>query len=112
MTIERYLATKGGAKALNKKGQLNSKGALLVSSKKILQGHTGLLRHRLFYRLVSDGVVYGSPEAYAAMQHFGGQRSRYPHLWGDLPARPFVGLSGADEKTVVSIMANYLRGTL
>lgn len=112
LTIERYLATKGGAKALNKKGQLNSKGALLVSSKKILQGHTGLLRHRLFYRLVSGGVEYGSPEVYAAMQHFGGQRSRYPNLWGDIPARPFVGLSGADEKTVVSIMANYLRGTL
>ena len=41
LTIERYLATKGGAKSLNKKGQLNSKGALLVSSKKMGHPSTG-----------------------------------------------------------------------
>ena len=114
LTIERYLAgaLKNGSKLLNKKGQLNSKGALFVSSKKILQGHTGMLRHRLFYRLVSDGVEYGSPEVYAAMQQFGGKKSAYPHLLGDIPARPFLGLSQNDEKTVVSIMAAYLRGKI
>ena len=114
VTIERYLAgaLKGGSKLLDKKGRLNSKGSLFIGSKKILQGHTGMLRHRLFYRLVSDGVEYGSPEVYAAMQQFGGKKSAYPHLLGDIPARPFIGLSQGDEKTVVSIMAAYLRGQI
>jgi phage virion morphogenesis protein len=114
LTIERYLAgaLKNGSKLLDKKGRLNSKGSLFVSSKKILQGRTGMLRHRLFYRLVSDGVEYGSPEVYAAMQQFGGKKSAYPHLLGDIPARPFIGLSQGDEKTVVSIMAAYLRGKI
>ena len=114
VTIERYLAgaLKNGAKLTNKTGRLNSKGAAFVGSKKILQGHTGTLRHRLDYRLVSDGVEYGSPEMYAAMQQFGGKKSNFPHLLGDIPARPFVGLSQNDEKTVVSIMSAYLRGNL
>lgn len=114
VTIERYLAgaLKGGSKLLNKKGQLNSKGAQFVGSKKILQGHTGMLRHRLFYRLVSGGVEYGSPEIYAAMMQFGGKKSSYPHLLGDIPSRPFLGLSQSDEKTVINIMSAYLRGAL
>lgn len=114
LTIERYLAgaLKNGSKLLNKKGQLNSKGSQFVSSKKILQGHTGMLRHRLFYRLVADGVEYGSPEVYAAMMQFGGKKSAYPHLLGDIPARPYLGMSGNDQKTVVDIMTAYLRGAL
>ena len=114
LTIERYLAgaLKGGSKLLDKKGRLNSKGAQFVGSKKILQGHTGMLRHRLFYRLVSDGVEYSSPEVYAAMMQFGGKKSNYPHLLGDIPARPYLGLSGNDQKTVVDIMTAYLRGNL
>lgn len=114
LTIERYLAgaLKNGSKLLNKKGQLNSKGSQFVSSKKILQGHTGMLRHRLFYRLVPSGVEYGSPEVYAAMMQFGGKKSAYPHLLGDIPARPYLGMSGNDQKTVVDIMTAYLRGAL
>lgn len=114
LTIERYLAgsLKNGSKLLDKNGQLNSKGAAFVSSKKILQGHTGLLRHEIRYRLVAGGVECGSRLPYAAMMQFGGKKSAYPHLLGDIPARPYLGLSGSDQKTVVDIMTVYLRGAL
>lgn len=54
-------------------------------------------------------VMVGSNKEYAAMQHFGGQRRRYPHLWGDIPARPFVGLSTEDEQEVQSLLLDHLQ---
>ena len=42
------------------------------------------------------------------MQQFGGTRSRFGHLWGDIPARPFLGLSTADEQALLEIAEDYL----
>lgn len=40
----------------------------------------------------SDGnsALVGSNKPYAAMMHFGGKKSDFPHLWGDIPGRPFL----------------------
>lgn len=57
-------------------------------------------------------VMVGSNKEYAAMQHFGGQRRRFPHLWGDIPARPFVGLSTEDEQEVQSLLLDHLQGAV
>ncbi|QHA95838.1 MULTISPECIES: phage virion morphogenesis protein [unclassified Pseudomonas] len=35
-------------------------------------------------------ALVGSNKPYAAMMHFGGKKSDFPHLWGDIPARPFL----------------------
>lgn len=51
---------------------------------------------------------------YAAMQQFGGKKSEFPHLWGDIPARPFLpvdqagNLSPTAEAKVVDIIQEYL----
>lgn len=46
---------------------------------------------------------------YAAMQQFGGTKAEFPHLWGDIPARPFMGLSGEDEDAVLTIIRDHLQ---
>jgi phage gpG-like protein len=44
---------------------------------------------------------------YAAMQQFGGTKAEFPHLWGDIPERPFLGVSD-DEKEILEIISDYL----
>ncbi len=46
------------------------------------------------------------------MQQFGGNKSKFPNLWGDIPARPFLGISDADEKMIVSTVNEYLRSVI
>ena len=59
-----------------------------------------------------DFVEIGSPKEYAAMQQFGGQKSKFPHLWGDIPARPFLGISDRDQKSVLDIISGYLNDSI
>jgi len=37
-----------------------------------------------------SSALVGSNKPYAAMMHFGGKKSAFPHLWGDIPGRPFL----------------------
>jgi phage virion morphogenesis protein len=37
-----------------------------------------------------SSALVGSNKPYAAMMHFGGDKSEFPHLWGDIPGRPFL----------------------
>lgn len=43
-----------------------------------------------------SSALVGSNKPYAAMMHFGGDKSDWPHLWGDIPGRPYLpmGLDG------------------
>lgn len=77
---------------------------------KPLAGKTGLLRSTLRYQLTGDGkgVEIGSNRVYAAMQQFGGTKAQWPWLWGDIPARPFLGLSSADRAEILDILREYL----
>ncbi|KRP97476.1 virion morphogenesis protein [Pseudomonas lactis] len=38
----------------------------------------------------NNSALVGSNKPYAAMMHFGGTKSDFPHLWGDIPGRPFL----------------------
>lgn len=70
----------------------------------------GALMDQINYQLTgNDTLEVGSPTKYAAMQQFGGAKSAFPHLWGDIPARPFLGISGEDEDNIVDIFNRYLR---
>ena len=70
-----------------------------------------------------DRVEWGSPMEYAAVQQFGaaaGSLGFYSGIdkngrsysgvspWGDIPARPFIGVSAEDEVNVLDIVADYL----
>lgn len=79
---------------------------------KPLIGKTGNLAQQISYAIDGNGLRIGSPMEYAAMQQFGGHKSKFPHLWGDIPARPFLGISDADEQMIVSTVTDYLRGVI
>ena len=55
-----------------------------------------------------DFAEISSARPYAAMMQFGGTRAAFPNLWGDIPARPFFGISEADEASVLDIIAEAL----
>lgn len=75
-----------------------------------LTGETGTLMSQINYQLLNDATLeVGSPTVYAAMQQFGGTKEQFPHLWGDIPARPFIGISDTDEKTILDVIVQYLR---
>jgi len=75
-----------------------------------LTGETGKLMDEIYYNLIgNDALEIGSPMEYAAMQQFGGGKDEFPYLWGDIPARPFLGVSEDDKNEILSIINRYLR---
>ena len=75
----------------------------------------GILRGQLTYRAARDEVAIGSPTIYAGTHQFGAERGAFgttargaPIPWGDIPARPFLGLSPDDESAVMEILAEHL----
>ena len=63
----------------------------------------------------TKAVEVGSNMIYSAVQQFGqlkgasgSTRRGAPIPWGDIPPRPFVGVSQEDEERITEIMADYL----
>lgn len=80
-----------------------------------LFGPSGALSSGIFHRAGSDSVAWGSSRIYAGVMHFGaaqgvfGRSSRGgPLPWGDIPARPFLGLSSEDRDVVLDEIAEWL----
>jgi phage virion morphogenesis protein len=73
-----------------------------------LFGPSGSLSSTISYEAFSDRVEWGSPMVYAAMQQFGGSKSAFPNLWGNIPARPFLGISAEDEPLMIDIVGDWL----
>lgn len=61
------------------------------------------------------GVGVSRTIPYAAMQQFGGKKSQFPKLWGDIPARPYIpidkngNLQPEAEDAVLGVVTHYLR---
>lgn len=84
---------------------------------KPLIGAGKALSTQIHYRVADDAVYIGSPMVYAATQQFGARKGAFgtsrrggPLPWGDIPARPFLGLSADDRKTIEAIIRDYLSG--
>lgn len=77
-----------------------------------LFGPTGDLTTQIFSNEGADFVEIGSNRPYAAMMQFGGSKSRFPHLWGDIPARPFFGISEDDRVNIAGRIADYMEAAL
>jgi phage gpG-like protein len=72
---------------------------------------TGVLRNSIAYQLSGVAVEIGTNAPQAAMMNFGGKRAEFGHLWGDIPARPFMPtniLPTAWEQDVIDIVEDYL----
>lgn len=95
------------------KWPLNSIFSTLLNEKKPgdkpLLGETGNLSKLINAQLVGNNALeVGSILEYAAIQQFGGTKQEFPHLWGDIPARPFLGISNEDERTILEIIEDHL----
>ena len=106
VTILRYLGA--FRSSFTKSGAQSKKGAARAGAKKPLIGESRSLSTTIFYTATRNSVEIGSPEEYAAMQQLGGAKARYPHLWGDIPPRPFLGVSPDDARSILDIVAGYL----
>ena len=109
-TIEAFIKAKGG---FGKNG-LNKKGQALAISKKPLIGLSGSLRQQFHVNASPTAVTIGNSMIYAAIQQFGGKKSAYPKLWGDIPARPFLPIKAdgslypAEQENILSTLNAYL----
>lgn len=80
---------------------------------------SGALGMQIVYRAGPTEVLVGSPLVYAATHQFGAKKGAFgrtsrgsPIPWGDIPARPFLGLSDADRDEIAVRVADYLRRKL
>lgn len=56
----------------------------------MLQVSAGGLAASITTHATDSSALVGSNKAYAAMMHFGGKKADFPHLWGDIPGRPYL----------------------
>lgn len=120
-TLDRWLEAKGrkssktGVKTGYKKGWESGgeKREAAAGSKKPLQGISGSLAGEFHYNVSGSGVDWGNSMIYSRVQQFGAakgsQGANAP--WGDIPARPFLGLSDGDKGEILNIIGRWLLPT-
>ncbi len=76
----------------------------------------GYLRGNLTYRADRNSVEVGSPNIYAGVHQFGAKKGAFgktsrggPIPWGDIPARPFLGIDTKDQPAVEDIIRNFIQ---
>lgn len=102
-------------KNLTSKGKVSARGARLLIGKKPLIGETKSLMSQFHWRVEGNAVEIRSSMIYAAMQQFGGRKANFPHLWGDIPARPFFpdaarGFPSPLEARIVKVLQDAILG--
>ena len=112
-TLERHLSLFAGSRT--KTGKRSAKGARRAAAKKPLIGETKALSTTITLQVIGDTLYVGSPQEYAGTQQFGAKRGQYgktrrgaPIPWGDIPARPFLGLSDDDRTEVLAVLREHL----
>jgi phage virion morphogenesis protein len=61
-----------------------------------------------------SSALVGSNKPYAAMMQFGGTKSDFPHLWGDIPGRPYLPMDAEGElqpeaeEAILNLALNHL----
>jgi len=93
-----------------KDGRAGAKAANALAGKKPLIGESKALSTTIHYQVHGNTLAVGSSLPYAAMQQFGGSKGEFPHLWGDIPARPFLGVSAEDRAAMLATLRHYLGG--
>ncbi|MDT3707430.1 MAG: phage virion morphogenesis protein [Thiobacillus sp.] len=109
-TILMYLGRYKGSFS-KRDGLLTKKGAGRATGKRPLIGETGDLSRQISHHIEGKDTLYiGSSMIYAATQQFGAKRREFQGKapWGDIPARPFLGLSESDRRTILDIIGDFL----
>lgn len=101
-----------------KDGSLTKKSITLMANKKPLIGQSKDLSRQFSYVADAGSVTLSNSMAYAAMQQFGGSKAQFPHLWGDIPARPFMPMDAsgqadaAAQKIVLDVVQFHIQNAL
>ncbi len=99
-TLLGHMRAKTKGSLLTKRGNTKASAIKALAKKRPLIGETKQLSTKISYRLDGDTtLLVGSPLIYAATHQFGR---------GNIPARPFLGLSPADENTIKTELIDYL----
>ncbi|MGZ9811277.1 phage virion morphogenesis protein [Pseudoroseicyclus sp. H15] len=76
---------------------------------------SGMFRRGLFHDSGPDFVEWGSNAIQAAIMQFGAEKGAFgqtsrgaPIPWGNIPARPFIGVSDDDETAMVALIEEWL----
>lgn len=106
-TLERYVGARGGYSS--KTGKINKKGEAVAMSKKPLVAR-GLLGEQIVVQADDTMVEIGSNRIQAAVQQFGAAKGSLGggDPWGDIPARPFLGVSAEDRAAILEMVGDYL----
>jgi len=112
------IARAGGKRASTKRGGFTQAALRIMSSAKPLLDHGNLL-DSYTYTTARDAVVIGSVKDQAGVMHFGAKQGQFgrskrgsPIPWGDIPARPVLGINAQSEQDIVQIMNDYITRTL
>lgn len=93
--------------AYTKKGRLSKKGAAAVMSKRPLVD-SGMLQDTITWQADATSVEIGT-NRFAGEWAGGAAVHQFGSRDGSIPARPFLGLSADDERTVLDILSEHLR---
>lgn len=81
-----------------------------------LFGPTGLLSQQIFHQADAQSVEWGSNLIYSAVMQFGAAKGAFGTMsngasipWGNIPARPFIGVSAEDEVQIIDILSEWLQ---
>lgn len=69
---------------------------------------SGDLLDSIQHVVAGKSVEVGSNLVYFAMQNFGGKKSDFPNLWGDIPARTVLGLSDENAQDIEAIVDDFI----
>lgn len=82
-----------------------------------LFGPSGALSQQIHYQATATSLEWGSSLIYAATQQYGASKGAFGTTsrggaipWGNIPARPFVGLSSGDGLAIVETIEDWLSG--
>lgn len=96
---------------------LTDRGLALLGRKRPLIGESRALSTQIFPRVTAHTVEVGSSREYAAVHQFGARKGQFgrtrrgaPIPWGDIPARPFLGISAQDHAAILEAIEDYLLG--
>lgn len=108
-TILQYLGVYNGSYS-KQTGKISAKGSERAATKRPLIGETRSLSSTIAWQMVGKtSVEVGSHLIYAGVQQFGANKRAFGDApWGDIPARPFLGVSEADRQDILDILSDYM----
>ncbi|NAW33235.1 phage virion morphogenesis protein [Halomonas alimentaria] len=75
----------------------------------------GYLRDTLRYQESATELLFGTDRVYGAVHQFGARQGAFgttarggPIPWGDIPARPWLGIGSEDEQPILAILERHL----